>query len=207
MNESSGIDRLSAGIRKLDGIRALAFGICLLERAMPAFFQFQCDTGWARGGVMRAAVAQCWAVLEGHSGETANFVSVSDCERAMPDSEGSYASDYTSAAIDAVDIACNLLVYVGSGEIDLITSSVTARTDTIELFIQDYESARKANGHAEGGDSAHSILAEELDFMRADLEFISAIDEKALFPEVLGRVLGLEYRCLRLKLPRCHEPN
>ena len=69
---------------------------------------------------MRAALAQCWAALEKRPGGALNSVSVSECERAMPDSEARYASDYTSAAIDAVDIACNLLIYIGSGEIDLI---------------------------------------------------------------------------------------
>jgi uncharacterized protein YjaG (DUF416 family) len=204
MSELSDIGRLSAGIRKLDATKALAFGICLLERAMPAFFQFQCDTGWAWGGVMRAAVAQCWAALEKRPGGAPDFVSVSECERAMPDSEGRYASDYTSAAIDAVDIACNLLTYVGNGEIDLIVSSLTARTDSIELFIQNHEAAHDSDGNAEGGRFAHSILEEELDFMKADLEFISAVDgdEKALLPEVLARVLALEYGDLRLELPR-----
>jgi uncharacterized protein YjaG (DUF416 family) len=192
MSELSEIDQLSAGIRELGDAKALAFGICLLERAMPAFFQFQCDTGWVGGGVMRAAVAQCWAVLEGGPAEAVKFVSVADCERAMPDSEGRHDSDYTSAAIDAVDIACNLLGFVESGDIELIVNSVTAQTDTIDLFVQ------QSDG------SAHSLLNDELDLMQADLNFLRVIDggETMLFPALLKRVSDLEYRTLRLTLPR-----
>jgi uncharacterized protein YjaG (DUF416 family) len=191
MSELSEIDRLSAGVRKLSRAKALAFGICVLERAMSAFIEFQWDTGWGGGAVMRAAIARCWAVLEGGPAEAAHTVSVAQCERAMPDSEGRHASDYTSAAIDAVDIACNLLTFIENGDIELIVNAVIAQTDTIDLFVR--QSDR----------STHSLLKEELDLMRADLAFISAldIDETMLFPAVLKRVSVLDYRALRLKLP------
>jgi uncharacterized protein YjaG (DUF416 family) len=191
MSELSEIDQLSAGIRELGDAKVLAFGICLLERAMPAFFQFQCDTGWVGGGVMRAAVARCWAVLEGSPADVAKFVSIAECERVMPDSEGRHDSGYTSAAIDAVDIACNVLGFVESGDIELIIDSVTAQTDTIDLFV------RQSDG------SAHSLLKDELDLMRGDLEFINAVDAdpSVLFPAVMKRVRDLGYGTLRLKLP------
>jgi uncharacterized protein YjaG (DUF416 family) len=204
MSALSEIDRLSAGVRGLGRAKALAFGICLLERAMPAFFQFQCDTGWGGGGVMRAAVARCWAILEGSPAEVVRFVSVAECERAMPDSEGRHASDYTSAAIDAVDIACNLLTFVENGDIELIVHSVSAQCDTIDLFVQNEE---MSSGPARLDRSMHSLLKEELDLMRADLDFLEAIDvdETMLFAAVLMRVSALEYRTLRLKLP--HFPG
>lgn len=204
MNDLSLLDQVSAGIRGLEGVRALAFGICLLERATPAFFQFQRDTGWIGGGIVRAAVAQCWAVLEGESVEEVNFVSIAQCERAIPDSEGDFESNYTSAAIDAVDIACNLLLYVKNGDVDLIVNSVIAQIDTIELFLQNHESLHGPLGMPEDAHHDGGILKEELDFMRKDLEFVKTIDlnEKALFRLVLQRVLALDYRSLRLVLPR-----
>jgi uncharacterized protein YjaG (DUF416 family) len=191
MSELSEIEQLSAGVRTLGGAKALAFGICLLERAVPAFFQFQCDTGWVGGGVMRAALARCWAVLEGSPADVAKFVSIAECERAMPDSEGRHASDYTSAAIDAVDIACNVLGFIENGDIELIVDSVTAQTDTIDLFV------RQSDG------SADSLLEEELDLMRGDLKFINAVDADptVLFPAVMKRVRDLGYATLRLTLP------
>jgi uncharacterized protein YjaG (DUF416 family) len=207
MNQLSEVDQLSAGIRALDRAKALAFGVCLLERAMPAFFQFQSDTGWKGGGVMRAALAQCWSILEGSSPDTVNFVSVPQCERVTPDSEGPFESDYTSASIDAVDIACNLLLYIESGDIDLILNSVTAQFDTIELFVQNYESVNRLSGAAIDTRRAQRILEEEHDFMRADLEFLTKIDtgKDELFSAILRRVSTLEYRTLRLKL--LHNPG
>ena len=147
---------------------------------------------------MRAAVAQCWAALEGREEEEVEFVSVPECESVMPDSEGNFASDYTSAAIDAVDIACNLLVFLGNGEVELIVNSVTSQCDTIELFIQNDASAvGERNEHR-----STSLLKEEVDSMRSDLEFIRAIgsDERAIFATLLERVLVLEYSRLRLKI-------
>ena len=50
----------------------------------------------------------------------AQFRVGSEYERGMPDSDASDASGYASEAIDAVDIARNLLIYIDRGEIDLI---------------------------------------------------------------------------------------
>lgn len=198
MSQLPKIHPLSADIGQLDGIKALAFGIFLLERAMPAFFQFQCDTGWTGGGVMRAALAQCWAVLEGCPVESVSFVSVAECERALPDSEDPHESEYTSAAIDAVDIACNLLEYIKCGDISLIVASATARCDTAELFHQNNESTNESGNAC----SANRFLDEELDYMQSDLEFLRDLDvhETAIAPVVLRRVLLLGYRDLRLQL-------
>jgi hypothetical protein len=117
----------------------------------------------------------------------------------MPDSEGCHASDYTSAAIDAVDIACNLLAFVENGDIELIVRSITAQCDTIDLFVQNNEAL---NGPAKVDCSPHSLLKEELDLMQADLDFVRAIDvdKTMLFAAVLMRVSAFEYRTLRLKL-------
>jgi hypothetical protein len=151
---------------------------------------------------MRAAVAQCWASLEGRSADAVKFVSVPECESVMPDSEDRFASDYTSAAIDAVDIACNLLGFLDNGEIELVVNSVTSQCDTIELFIQNYVSVPEPLGGAEYAHPSTSLLREEIDSMRADLEFIKAIDtdERSIFSALLERILVLEYSILRLKI-------
>lgn len=201
MSDLPKIHQLSADVGQLDGVKALAFGIFLLERAMPAFFQFQCDTGWVGGGFMRAALAQCWAVLEGTPVDSVGFVSVDECERALPDSEDRHTSDYTSAAIDAVDIACNLLEYIKGGDASLIVASIIARCDTAELFNQDDKSIGESTDASVDARSDNRFLDEELESMQSDLEFLSSLDfhEVTIASTVLRRVLLLDYRNLRLK--------
>ncbi len=50
---------LADQIEELGGAKRFAFGVFLLERALPGFFQFQIDSGYLGGGELRAALAQC----------------------------------------------------------------------------------------------------------------------------------------------------
>ena len=78
-------------LQKFDDVRQIAFGVFLLERALPGYFQFQLDAGSFGGAALRAASVQCWAALECGERQGAKFISVDECERSMPDSE-----DHTS---------------------------------------------------------------------------------------------------------------
>jgi uncharacterized protein YjaG (DUF416 family) len=203
MNGMSEIAKLSATIKELEGEKALAFGLCLLERAMPAFLQYQADTGRIGGGEMRTALAQCWGSLERPRLDFVSLVSVQECERVMPDPDASYASDYTSAAVDAVDITCNLLVFLESRDLDVIVDSVNSRCDTIELFVQIHSLINTSSHDVESELSDHPMVRQEFDFIRGDLDFLRSVNarETVLFSSVLERVLTLDYGKLRLKLP------
>lgn len=112
-----------------------------------------------------------------------------------------HESDYTSATIDAVDIACDLLEYIKCGDISLIVASITARCDAAELFNENNEPINESTNESGNAWSANRFLEEELDYMQSDFEFLRDLDvhETAIASVVLRRVLLLGYRDLRLQ--------
>lgn len=184
----------------LDDSRCLAFGIFLFERALPAFFQFQIDTNYAGGGELRAALAQCWYVLEHGSLPNKSFITAETCEGVMPDSED-HLSPYTSSAIDAVNIACNLLSYIEKRDLHFILDAAESRRDTLDLFIQREVSKDE---ELETAIANHPLMQEELCFMYNDIAFLSGLNRNTtIFAAALKRVTELAYRELRLRSQVC----
>lgn len=156
----------------------LAFGICLMERALLGYFDFQQDTGWLGGGDLRAALAESWRCLESTDGPMGGGSSVSAamCERWTPHSED-HTSPYTSAAIDAVGIACSLVEYLQKGDPALIRDATEARRDTIDLQVQRSMHQELSGIALEQYIAEHPLMRSELETMQEDLcEIIRLFD-------------------------------
>lgn len=192
MTTSFDLSVIQAELEGLDEVQRIAFGTLLLERAMPSYFQFQIETGFSGGSLVRAAAAQCWAALEACTRDVPPFVSLQACENALPDSED-YASPYTSAAIDTANIACCMLEYLEGGQLTSLIEAVQARGDTLYLFIvKDLDNEKVW---------AHPMMQEELRFMHDDIAFLRNMPSSTtLHTAVLERVHQLDYQRLRLKL-------
>lgn len=201
MSSEQQTEYLANEMKPLDARQHLAFGILVAERAMTAFEKFQEETSHHGGGYLRAAVGQCWDALE-NGLEVVNWiVSAEQCSNVIPDSEN-YGSPYASAAIDAGVIVCNLLEFLANKDPELISQCVTARTDTIDVFVQNstnfppYVMRDVSPEDVEN----HPLMHEELGLMVDDLAFLKAEDSgsRQFFALVLRRVRELEYRRLRL---------
>ncbi|TPG05346.1 DUF416 family protein [Rhodanobacter glycinis] len=179
--------------------KRLAFGIFLLERSLPEFFQFQIDSDSVGGGELRAVLAQCWSALETGDRGWSDFVALDACEKIAPDSE-EQSSRFTSAAIDAVDIACNMLEFLKVGEVQSLVDSVTARIDTVELFIQNNSTVGKGT-ELEERVASHPLMQEELRLLNEDLDLLEAcVDTRhAVFAVAVERTGQRDYWQLRLK--------
>ena len=197
---------LQGNLQHLDDDRRLAFGVCLFERSLPGFFQFQIDTGSTGGGELRATLAQCWSVLEtGFDGAPA-FVSTAVCELVMPDSER-HTSAYTSAAIDAVNIACCLLDFLAKRQLDPLIEAVRSRQDTLDLFIQNSTNLGPPGPSLEERIASHPLMQQELGFMHDDLALLRATvgTREAVWRATLNQVATREYD--RLRLPQTGTTN
>lgn len=177
------------------------FGVFLLERALPEFLQFQIDTGGAGGAELRAALAQAWYAIETGAPRLSPFVTASDCDSLMPDSESS-ESLYTSAAIDAVNVAYYLLSYLECGDLDFLLKASESRRDTIDLFIQNNTDLSTLENGFEERITTHPLMQDELRFMHDDLAFLldAPKPNRSILVEALERVVRLGYGNLRLKL-------
>lgn len=176
----------------------LAFGIGLLERSLPEYFQFQQETGWLGGGDLRAALALCWKTLEEETtpGGVEIDLLLQRCERWMPDSED-HASPYTSAAINAVDITCHLLDHLRAITPRGVIDAAGARRDTIDLFIQAESNVGKKAQH---DISAHPLMRAELAAMQGDIQAIATASDDTMAIRLLARIRSQHYAELQLKV-------
>jgi uncharacterized protein YjaG (DUF416 family) len=189
--------------RRLEGLQSrarLAFGALLLDRAVPNFLQFEAETGAAGGAMLRGAQAKVWGLLEGNNA-VAPFLGVTarSCEFFAPDTE-QYASLYTSSALDAVTIACNVLDYVNSDRVDLLLDSASLRRDSIDVFLQLAEGIDASGSDFEMRLLTHSLMQEELGFQEADLTFLKEWQSKGdqAWHLVLKRSIDNGYSTLRM---------
>ncbi|HEV2681743.1 MAG TPA: DUF416 family protein [Rhodanobacter sp.] len=194
-------DVIKKRLQMLDKTKSIAFGILALERALPNYFEFQIESGSLGGAELRAASAQCWAALElaPHSGST--FVTVEACEEFLPDPDDHNTSAYTSAALDAVNIACCLLTYLDSGDVPTLMEIVEARWDTLYLFIGNGMEIQPSAPGFQEEILHHPLMQEELSFVYEDIDFLHALpgDSKSVLAATIRRTNLQDYRRLRLK--------
>lgn len=189
-------------LEKLSRIKKLAFGIFLLERALPNYLKFQIDVGVAGGGQLRAALAQCWTALESGFEHHASFVTVAACGAYMPDTEIPYSSLYTSAALDAVNMTCSLLTFIDGDNVSDLMEMVAARYDTLYLFICQNIDANNTST-SDQVVLLHPLTQQELSFIYGDLDFLEALQNErvgTLFAASLERVVDRNYQQLCLSL-------
>lgn len=182
---------------RLHGLSAkcrLAFGVLVLERAIPNFLKFAAETEAPGCVMLRQAQAKLWSVLEGGDG-CLHFgnVTAQTCEVFAPDTE-LYDSPYTSAALDAITITCNLLDYVETERIDLLVEAASLRRDTVYVFLQVAEQFDSDDSEI------HPLVQQELRFQSDDLLFLEQwrSRDSELWSAVLERSIDLGYSYFRM---------
>jgi uncharacterized protein YjaG (DUF416 family) len=178
----------------------LAFGVLLLERAIPNFLRFEAETGAPGGGVLRGVQAKLWALLEGSNAVTPFLdITAKECENLAPDTER-YSSLYTSSALDAVTIACNVLDFVDSDLVELLVESAGLRRDSVDMFLQRAKRMEPFAADFEVRLLTDPLMQEELGFQEADLTFLThcCSEGDRWWPTVLRRSIDLGYSNLRM---------
>jgi uncharacterized protein YjaG (DUF416 family) len=178
----------------------LAFGILLLDRALPNFLCFAAETGAAGGAMLRGAQAKLWGLLEGNNAEAPFFgITAKGCEIFAPDTE-LYGSLYTSSALDAVMIARNVLDFADLGRTELLVEAADLRIDSVDMFVQRTEQMDPAAADFEAQLLSHRLTQEELGFQDADLTFLVEWGRKGdhAWSAVLSRSVELGYSNFRM---------
>lgn len=171
------ITPIQESLEVMDSRRRLGFGICLLERAIPMFYQFQVETGHPGTAELLAALATCWATIESDQPGHTTFIHPDDCEKVMPDSED-YGSFYTPAALDALQIGCSLLEFIHTKSLKSIIEAVQAQLDTIDLAIQALVAEYHVDENDEMVSGNKSLMSLEMARMLADIAFLKEQDDK-----------------------------
>lgn len=155
----------------MDG--ALVLGAWLLERKSPYFDKFCTETGWTGWSVLRGALYRAWSIVEEGS-DPVSEVTSEMCQERAPDSED-YSSLYTSAAIDAANMASMLIEFVENCDKSIIHDMVLLSVEGVDLSISLDADPSLSGEILEEYISAHPRMCAELSFLRQCLESLQGI--------------------------------
>lgn len=196
MREYYNADELRTQLATLPHLARVAFGLLLFERALPGYYKYLTESGFRDRNRLREVGAEIWRGLE--IGEDSFVIPDSDWDEII-ETEGS-VSFYTTSALDAVNIAYEIVSYLGDKDIGHILNCVSLRIDTVDVYIQN---KTPLNGGDENIDSLvfeHKLMQQELESQHADLQALAnagSLSAGYWFVALNQQVNG-GYSCLRL---------
>jgi uncharacterized protein YjaG (DUF416 family) len=181
--------RLGRSLRKLPPWKRIAFMAQIGERMLPNFQRFSAETGFGDVSVLRNALDTAWAWIE--SGRLlSNLAELREaCEQQAPDTE-LFSSPYTSAALDAANVAALLLDALEQPDEAQPVDVASLARDTVDLFVQE---RMNLDPNAPGFEETilrHHLMQSELRHQREDLEALTRWSEDR---ESLGRELRAKF--------------
>lgn len=185
---------LKSRLSRLSQRQILTFGVWQLERMTPNFVQFCVETRSEGAWVLKRVVSYAWSVIEtGIMIDSARLL-IEDCEKIAPNTED-FKSLYTSSALDAVISASNLIEYSLTSEIELVVEMSSLARDSADMLIQFCSDLDQYDEGFEEAVRTHPLMQSELQYQRADIEFLEhqSEGEGYSFFEVLDRSLNESY--------------
>jgi uncharacterized protein len=128
-------ERLTARLEALPPPRRAAFAASCCERLLPNHAAFSRVEGWGRTQVLREALDEVWAILDGrHADEARVRALVQACIEQAPDTED-FQSLFVSAAGDAAAAAAYTLECCLDGSAERAALAGRLATDTLYQYL------------------------------------------------------------------------
>ncbi len=165
-------EKLGESLQRLPAWKRIAFMAQVGERLLPNYERFSRETGFGDVSLLRSALDAAWTWIE--SGKLPDGLKIlrGACERQAPHTE-KFRSPYTSAALDAANVAAAVLDALGRpNEAQPVEVASLAR-DTVDLFVQEL---MNLDPNAPGFEEAilrHDLMQRELRRQREDLEALN----------------------------------
>ena len=154
-------DELDVPLQQLETWKQIAFMATVGERMFMNYLRFFDETGVGDPSVLRYAFDLAWDWME--SGTVPkNIDSVeAACEQQAPDT-ASFRSPYTSAALDAANVAVEILEAIAHPEQAKPLEVTSLARDSIDLFVQEYENLDPNSVHFEEKILRNALMQKEL---------------------------------------------
>lgn len=166
--------------------KQVAFALLCCERMYPNYLMFVQDSGWGDPSVLRKAIDIVWLVLgEEHSTQDVQEL-VRACEEAAPDTED-FASDYTSAALDAALSTASLVEILERFDVQKVMEISQQAFDTVYMYVD-------CSIATDGDDEAiltAPLVRTELTMQQDSLAYLKTVatDRRTAFRELKKRCL------------------
>jgi uncharacterized protein YjaG (DUF416 family) len=119
----------------LDHRKRIAVAASCCERLLPAYERFATETTWGDPTSLRSAVALAWRAAAGEPIQDREIVALARrCERAVPDLDEPFASDFAASAQDAAVAVIRTLECLQDPA--KVTQVLLLSTDAVEAYIE-----------------------------------------------------------------------
>jgi uncharacterized protein YjaG (DUF416 family) len=164
----------------LGNAKSLAFAASCCERSVPNYDAFARETHWGDPKVVAEALELIWRLVTTRS--PADFRSyargLQEALKAVtPDTEQSFKSSLTSAALDAANSVAETLDYVQDEDIDHIVWVSSFARDTIDLFVQYGNEPDCSGRNVDEQIARHPLMIAELQKQQADIRTLESIHD------------------------------
>ena len=186
---------LEDSLSQLRSLHQLAFGALCCERLLPSYEALQSEAGWGNVGSIKSAIDLAWSVCKGNKADPLKVKRlIRDCE-SVASSFGDFDSQYTTLAQNCAFAACSLLDYMMEGSVCTVAQIASYTTDSVDLFIQEYDNMDPNAPDLEQQILAHPLMQRELRNQLDDHEALRKIDK---FTEETVSLLRKENEALDL---------
>lgn len=167
-------DRLRRSLQKLPPWKQIAFMVQVGERMLPNYSRFSAEAGFGDVSVLRNALDAAWTWIE--SGQLLdNVAELRDaCDQQAPNTE-QFHSPYTSAALDAANVAAIILDALEQPDEARPVDVASLARDTVDLFIQEHMNLDPNAPGFEETILRHHLMQTELRHQREALEALTKL--------------------------------
>ena len=161
--------RLERSLRKLPAWKQVAFMALLGARMLPNYRRFSAETGFGNVSVLEEAFDAAWTWIESGKSPANLTALLKACERQAPVTED-FSSPYTSAALDAANVAEATLDAIARPDQVHPTEVASLARDTVDLFVQELVALDPNAPSFQEAILRHPLMQRELRQQREDLE-------------------------------------
>lgn len=180
-------ERVSTKLAKLNIFHQLAFGASCCERLLPNYIAYFSDTGNGDVSSLRDGLEMAWKyLLDGKKSERKLEKQIRSCLQSAPysDTDGvsphtgigdniyNAESPYVTYAGNSCFAICHLLEFIQDSDRESIVSIATLSTDTVDMYVQEYEGLFPNDPYLESKILNHPLMQRELKKQNCDLEVL-----------------------------------
>ena len=153
--------------------RSLAFAASCCERSLPNYTVFASEAHWGEPQVLAEALDLTWRLAQVRKPEELHSLAkalLKAVGKITPDTEGSFDSLLTSAALDAAASITETLGYALDQNTNHIVSVASLARDTIYLYVQYTENASHGDRGFDKRIGNHPLMTAELAKQQLDMK-------------------------------------
>lgn len=176
----------------LSAHKQLAFGLMIVERALPYFKSFSQEVSFDDGGALDSIRDYGWSILKGADKTAFGSKALIECDRILERIEAIEVQN-VSVAFDVVNICAYMLDFINNLEVNNLGHVSSLSYEMVQMFADKNSNESYYSTEYEGRLKKHRLVQNELRSQEKDLSFLETLHiETDKISEHVERHLNIE---------------